>query len=181
MEAFRKVPRFSSHTSRPPLMALVFGDCWLFVSRRTGHRADLWLNPPHCDEWRGRNRSWFCCRGSSLCKTFPPSLWKAGARATSTGWERKEKIKKTKHGASDSLSEEPQWLSPVNHVRGRQEGFSCFSHLMSKIRSTEWYRMIYYILQSNTLQTYTQGKKKKISLLSLNGTCWTSNVLFFLL
>lgn len=25
--------------------------CWLFVSLRTGHRADFWLNPPHCDEW----------------------------------------------------------------------------------------------------------------------------------
>lgn len=66
MEALRKKkekkkerwPRFSSQHKPPSSDGFGLGRLrWLFVSGRTGHRADFWLNPPHCDERRGRNRS----------------------------------------------------------------------------------------------------------------------------
>lgn len=84
MEALRKKkekkkerwPRFSSQHKPPSSDGFGLGRLrWLFVSGRTGHRADFWLNPPHCDERRGRNRSlifffFFCCRGSSLLQNI---------------------------------------------------------------------------------------------------------------
>lgn len=131
MEAFRKAPWFSSYTGRPPLMTVVFGGhagCLFLGEQVTG--ADFWLNPPQCYEWGGRNfPERFCCGGSSLDKTVPPSLSKTGIVAASALQEKTRTLR--------SPSEEHMWQSSLNQTIRTIEGFSGFSHVME-----EWDQVI---------------------------------------
>lgn len=149
MEALRKKkekkkerwPRFSSQHKPPSSDGFGLGRLrWLFVSGRTGHRADFWLNPPHCDERRGRNRSliffffFFAAEALPFCKTFPPSLLKKAAAACRScfncpGREKITTWRKRTQEVWDSLSEGLQWLSPVTHDGGGGGGGSDLQNL----------------------------------------------------
>lgn len=69
-----------------------------------------------------------------------------GARAASTDqrWEKSNTENNTR-SLRFCIWRDP--VSPVHHTSGSRKGFSCFSHLMSKIRATKWY-ILYFNLQN---------------------------------
>lgn len=117
--------------------------CWLFVSLRTGHRADFWLNPPHCDEWRGVggwNSSPFCCRSSSLCKIFLLHFIKKEKKSR---WWSNFNIRRTKSRRRCWESSRKKALTSLIHLFRKSRIRKPFDHNFSK-----WSQNIKYVRYS---------------------------------